>query len=113
MTVGPSTRMKNKSNEEMEVSYFVRFSIVRPLLHYSIASQFKSSVTDAGLYLIQKELENLLSELDLDPKKIAPILERLGVDSIKVCNQYSIAFDCFWTTVLYLILIVSGAEIRF
>ncbi len=44
---------------------------------------FIDSVFYSGLCL-QKDLESLLLELDLNPKGIAPILDELGVESVKV-----------------------------
>ncbi len=43
-------------------------------------------VADSG-WCFQKELENLLLKLELDPEKFAPYFVKLGVESIKVCYQ--------------------------
>ncbi len=37
-------------------------------------------------FCLQKDLENLLLELDLDPEDISPILKDLGVKNVKVWN---------------------------
>jgi hypothetical protein len=34
--------------------------------------------------VLQKDLENLLLKLDLNPKGLAPILDELGVENVKV-----------------------------
>ena len=37
--------------------------------------------------VLQKDLENLLLKLDLNPKGLAPILDELGVENVKVWYQ--------------------------
>ncbi len=37
--------------------------------------------------MLQKDLENLLLELKINPKGLAPILDELGVENVQVCYQ--------------------------
>ncbi len=82
--MGPSPDIKTSQARTWRC-VLVRYGFLLDLVtHWSVVYQI--IVADSGL-CFQKELENVLLKLKLDPEKFAPYFVKLGVESIEVCNQ--------------------------